>query len=118
MFSRLDHVQLAIPRGGEDDARAFYVGILGFDELDKPIELAGRGGAWFRTGDITLHVGVDLAFAPATKAHPAFRCVDYRAVLERLHANGIVPTHDPLPFQGRRHCYIADPFGNRLEVIG
>jgi len=118
VFSRLDHVQLAIPRGGENRAREFYVDVLGFEELPKPEELAKRGGAWFRSGDVTLHVGVDETFTPATKAHPALRCVDYRALLDRLRRSGIVAMSDPLLFNGRPHCYIADPFGNRLELIG
>jgi catechol 2,3-dioxygenase-like lactoylglutathione lyase family enzyme len=76
MLRQLDHVQLAIPRGSEDVARAFYVDVLGFEEVPKPAELAVRGGAWFRSGAITLHLGIDNAFTPATKAHPAFRCDD------------------------------------------
>ncbi|MDQ2663403.1 MAG: VOC family protein [Candidatus Eremiobacteraeota bacterium] len=118
MFSRLDHVQLAIPCGGENRAREFYVEVLGFEEVSKPEELAKRGGAWFRSGDVTLHVGVDERFTPATKAHPALRCVDYPALLDRLSRSGIVATSDPILFNGRPHCYIADPFGNRLEMIG
>ena len=74
---RLHHVQVACPRGGEDDARRFYGEGLGLTEVDKPAELAGRGGAWFRAYDdagqvsAELHVGVEEPFAPARKAHPA-----------------------------------------------
>ena len=118
MFSRLDHVQLAIPKGGESRARDFYVNVLGFEEIPKPDELAKRGGAWFRSGAVALHVGVDETFTPATKGHPALRCVDYSALLTHLSRCGIVVTPDPLLFDGRPHCYIADPFGNRLELIG
>ncbi|MBD5655357.1 MAG: glyoxalase [Candidatus Eremiobacteraeota bacterium] len=114
----MDHVQIAIPYGGEATARAFYVGILGFVELPKPNELAERGGAWFRHGDVTLHVGVDKAFIPATKAHPALRCVNYPALLAHLEEHGIDTLNDSLLFEGRPHCYISDPFGNRLELIG
>ncbi|MDQ2857343.1 MAG: VOC family protein [Candidatus Eremiobacteraeota bacterium] len=117
-FSRLDHVQLAIPKGGESRARNFYVNVLGFEEIRKPEELAGRGGAWLQSGSVTLHLGVDEAFTPAKKAHPALRCTDYRELLERLDRSGIAATPDPLPFEGRPHCYISDPFGNRLELIG
>jgi catechol 2,3-dioxygenase-like lactoylglutathione lyase family enzyme len=118
MFSRLDHVQLAIPRDGENVARQFYVDALGFDEFPKPEELAKRGGAWFRSGDVFLHLGIDEPFTPAKKAHPALRCADYSALLERLRDYGIAVTPDPILFEGRPHCYIADPFGNRLELIG
>lgn len=118
MFSRLDHVQLAIPPDSESIARKFYVDALGFDEVPKPAELARRGGAWFKSGDAVLHLGVDEPFTPAKKAHPALRCADYQTLLERLRRHGIVVTPDPLPFEGRPHCYIADPFGNRLELVG
>ena len=40
---RLDHVQLAIPKGAEDLCRPFYVGLLGLKEVPKPAALAGRG---------------------------------------------------------------------------
>ena len=39
----LDHVQLAIPAGGEKRARSFYGGVLGLREVDKPAALAARG---------------------------------------------------------------------------
>jgi len=118
MFSRLDHVQLAIPRDGEEKARAFYVGILGFEEIPKPPELAKRGGAWFRIGNVSLHLGVDDPFTPAKKAHPALRCENYEALIHKMTDHGIKVTPDELPFEGRPHCYVSDPFGNRIELIG
>jgi catechol 2,3-dioxygenase-like lactoylglutathione lyase family enzyme len=118
MFSHLDHVQLAIPRGGEERARAFYVDVLGFGEVPKPPELAARGGAWFRSGSVSLHLGVDDPFTPAKKAHPALRCHDYEALIRRIAERDIEVTPDALPFEGRPHCYVADPFGNRIELIG
>lgn len=113
----LDHVQLAIPRGSEDIARRFYTGVLGFEEVAKPPELASRGGAWFRSGAVTLHLGVEDDFMPAKKAHPALRCEDYATILIKCTEHKIDVILDPLPFAGRPHCYIADPFGNRIELI-
>ncbi len=113
----IDHVQLAMPPGREDDARAFFVGALEFIEIPKPPELAQRGGAWFTSGAVTLHVGVDPTFVPAKKAHPALRCSEYERVITRLRERGVVVTPDPLPFDGHDHCYIDDPFGNRIELI-
>lgn len=117
-FAKLDHVQIAIPPGQEERARAFYVGALEFEEVPKPTELAARGGAWFRSGEVALHVGVDESFIPAKKAHPALRCRGYDALLKRLNDHGIAVTPDPLLFDGRPHCYVSDPFGNRIELIG
>jgi catechol 2,3-dioxygenase-like lactoylglutathione lyase family enzyme len=117
-FHRIDHVQLAMPPGEEERARAFYVGVLGLEEIPKPPELVTRGGAWFRSGEVVIHLGVDQDFHPATKAHPAFRCVDYTGLLERLRGGGATIALDEQPFQGRTHSYITDPFGNRIELIG
>jgi catechol 2,3-dioxygenase-like lactoylglutathione lyase family enzyme len=116
-FQRIDHIQLAMPKGEEDRARAFYADILGLEELPKPAQLAARGGAWFRSGDVNLHLGVDPDFRPAKKGHPALRCTDYDALLTHLRERGIEITPDDLPFDGKPHCYINDPFGNRIELL-
>ncbi len=106
-----------MPEGKEAEARAFYVEVLGFIEIAKPPELAKRGGAWFRSRDVVLHLGVDPDFRPARKAHPAFRCADYANTIERLATFACDVTPDALPFDGKAHCYLDDLFGNRLELI-
>ena len=110
-----DHVQVAAPRGCEAEARAFYGGLLGLEELAKPEALAGRGGCWFRAGSQELHVGVEEPFAPARKAHPGLVVDDLAAVEARLAAAGVGAERDEsLP--GIRRSHVADPFGNRLEL--
>jgi catechol 2,3-dioxygenase-like lactoylglutathione lyase family enzyme len=116
-FLELDHVQLAIPSGGEDRARDFYVGVLGLEEVRKPPELAGRGGVWLESGDVRVHLGVDPDFHPARKAHPAFRCGDYEHLMQRVKSHGVHVIDDGDHVDGERHCYLADPFGNRIELI-
>ncbi len=110
-------MQIAIPPGSEDRARAFYVELLGFDEIPKPFELAGRGGLWLRSGEANLHLGVDRDFGPARKAHPAFACARYDTVLQQLESRGVIVNRDENQFEGRAHCYVIDPFGNRIELI-
>lgn len=110
-------MQIAIPEGGEERARAFYVELLGFDEIPKPPELASRGGLWLRSGAANLHLGVDRDFRAARKAHPAFVCPSYDALLQRLEAGGVAVERDGHAFQGKPHCYVSDPFGNRVELI-
>jgi catechol 2,3-dioxygenase-like lactoylglutathione lyase family enzyme len=117
MIESIDHVQLAMPRGGEQPARSFYAGLLGMVELPKPPELRERGGVWFQSRNVFVHLGVADDFHPATKAHPAFRCADYDVLLERLRAHGIAVALADRLTDGRAHCYIADPFGNRIELI-
>src|SRR5512138_1115406 len=84
----IDHVQIAMPPGGEEQARRFYVGVLGFTEILKPPQLAQRGGAWFQAGAVQLHLGVEADFRPARKAHPAFLVEDLAGLLGRLSASG------------------------------
>ena len=113
---RLHHVQLAIPTGGEEQARAFYAGVLGMSEIDKPIELAKRGGCWFRSGELELHLGVEEPFSPARKAHPGIEVDDLEALRARLEGAGNDATPDDL-LPGFRRIYTSDPFGNRLEFL-
>jgi catechol 2,3-dioxygenase-like lactoylglutathione lyase family enzyme len=114
-FSSVDHVQLAMPAGEETRAREFYGGALGMDELPKPAELAARGGCWFASGDVQIHLGVEPDFRPARKAHPGLRCSDYDALLARLRERAIVVREETLA-AGRR-AFVDDPFGNRIELV-
>ena len=121
MIVALDHVQVAAPEGCEDAARAFYGGVLGLQEIGKPPLLAPRGGVWFVAGEQQLHVGVAPGFAPATKAHPAFRVSSVAALerlVERLEAGGAPvsrPDPDELPETVR--AFASDPWGNRIELV-
>ena len=112
----LDHVQLAMPPAREAEARAFYVVLLGLTEQEKPPNLARRGGCWFAAGDVRVHLGVEEAFVPARKAHPAFRTDDLAALVERLERAGHACTADE-PLAGCRRRYVHDPFGNRIELM-
>ena len=110
----IDHVQVAAPPGCEAAARAFYGELLGLEELPKPVELAARGGCWFRAGSAELHVGVEEPFVPARKAHPGLVVDDLDALRVRLAAEGIA-VQDDSSLPGVRRFHAADPFGNRLE---
>ncbi len=109
----IDHVQLAIPVGREDVARAFFVGTLGMVEVPKPPAMAARGGAWFRAGPTEVHVGAEADFVPARKAHPALLVADLREVVERTGLD--VRWSDEI--EGSLRCHVDDPFGNRIELI-
>ena len=113
---RLDHVQLAMPAGGEPEAVAFYEGLLGLRAVPKPPLLAARGGCWFEQGTVVVHLGVDERFVPATKAHPAFVVDDLDQLAGSLAAAGVPLTYDDA-LEGVRRGYVADPFGNRIELI-
>ena len=112
----LDHVQLAMPPGREDEARAFYAGLLGLDDVAKPIHLAPRGGCWFESGTVRVHLGVEEDFAPARKAHPAFLIDDLAEIERRLEGAGYRLRSDQ-PLDGFERRYVDDPFGNRIELM-
>jgi len=112
----LDHVQLAMPQGGEPQAREFYGRLLGLSEVEKPAPLADRGGCWFIGPAVHIHLGVETDFRPALKAHPAFLVTDLSALSDRLSDAGVRVTRDDGAL-GVNRCYVADPFGNRIELV-
>src|SRR5690606_6644786 len=116
MIYGLDHVQLAMPAGEESTARTFYGTVLGLKEVRKPSNLARRGGVWFESGHLKLHLGVERGFRPARKAQPAFLVRTFPAVVERCRSAGVEPTTDE-PLDGFNRCFIEDPFGNRIELL-
>jgi catechol 2,3-dioxygenase-like lactoylglutathione lyase family enzyme len=115
-FEKLHHVQLAIPPGGEDKSRSFWAGVLGMSELDKPPVLAARGGCWFRSGGLEVHLGVEKDFVPARKAHPGIVVSDLVSLAQRL-TEGEAPVIWDDDFPGFDRFYSSDPFGNRLEFL-
>jgi catechol 2,3-dioxygenase-like lactoylglutathione lyase family enzyme len=116
VLAGIDHVQLAAPAGCEEEARRFFGGLLGLEEVEKPEPLQERGGVWFRVGAQQLHVGVEDGFAPARKAHPAFAVRRYDELLARLRAAGVEPSEDTA-IPGVSRCYVSDPWGNRIELL-
>lgn len=117
---RLDHVQLAMPPGGEAAAEGFYTGLLGLPRVPKPPALAVRGGCWFERGAVRLHLGDEADFRPAKKAHPALVVSGYDVLCAKLRAAGVSirpasGLEAELP--GVRRCHVDDPFGNRIELI-
>ena len=112
----LHHVQLALPPGGEDECRDFYVRVLGLTEVQKPANLATRGGLWVRADNLELHLGVEEAFTPARKAHPGIVVGDLDALAARLGGHDWTIEWDD-NFPGMRRFYTHDNVGNRLEFL-
>lgn len=116
MITAIDHVQLAMPVGEEAKTRDFYMGILGMSEIEKPPILVRRGGAWFASGNVQIHLGVEEDFRAAKKAHPAFRVVSPEALRSKLSGAGF-PVKDDDAIPGTTRFYTEDCFGNRIEFI-
>ena len=112
---RLSHINITMPKGGEDIARSFYGGLLGLKEVPKPESIRNRGGVWFVAGELDVHVSVEEN-RPGVDAYRHFglECDDVEGLRAKLQAAGIV-TEDGRPTPWRRF-FLRDPFGNRIEI--
>ena len=115
-FIGLDHAMLAMPPGGDDQARAFYRDVLGLEEIEKPEPLRAAGGLWLQAGSAQLHLGPEEGFRAGRRAHPALRVDDIDAVAARCSAAGCPVQWDDR-YPGVRRFYLHDPFGNRIEIL-
>ncbi len=112
----IDHVQLAMPAGGEQQARAFYRDVLGIPEKPKPADMAGRGGCWFESDSVKIHLGVERSFRAASKAHPGLLVSDLAQIVDLCRQQGLEVVEGP-PLGGRPRAFVNDPFGNRIELL-
>lgn len=113
---QIHHVQLAMPPGGEPAARSFYTDLLGLPETPKPAHLVARGGCWFESAVVRIHLGVDADFRAARKAHPALVVTDLASLVQSISEAGYEVVDDE-PLDGFDRVYVYDPFGNRLELL-
>ncbi|MEX2318507.1 MAG: VOC family protein [Bauldia sp.] len=111
----IDHVQIAVPPESEAAARAFYLDLLGFREVERPITGAGRSFLWVAAGNQQIHFRPDPEFRPAQFAHPGFVVRGLANLAARIEAAGHAVTTEQSVGPGRFH--VRDPFGNRLEFI-
>ena len=113
----IHHVQITVPVGEEDAARAFYIDLLGLIEIPKPASLNDRGGLWLTADNLELHIGVEGGVdRRATKAHVAFLVVGLTSWRDRLGSAGHTVL-DSIPIPGYDRLETRDPFGNRVELI-
>jgi catechol 2,3-dioxygenase-like lactoylglutathione lyase family enzyme len=118
MIEEIHHVQIAIPRGMEEEARQFYCEVLRLPEIEKPESLRGRGGFWVQVGGRQLHIGTEEGVERGkTKAHVAYLVDDIEAWRERLQTMGVM-VEESIPIPGYERFEFRDPFGNRVEMIG
>lgn len=114
-IKRLDHVQICIPTGAEQQAREFYSQVIGLEEIEKPDALKPNGGLWFQIADIQLHIGVE-DIQGKSKRHPAFEVEDLEGIKEHLIDNR-VRVKDETPVPGIKRLSFFDPFDNRIELM-
>jgi catechol 2,3-dioxygenase-like lactoylglutathione lyase family enzyme len=115
-IKRIDHIQICIPFGKEDEARSFYTDVLGFTEIEKPEALKANGGLWYKAGDVELHIGAENMEGYDSKRHPAFEVENVLKVRAYLEEHG-VKTQDEKPIPGVTRFSFRDPFNNRIEFL-
>ncbi|MGV3466709.1 MAG: glyoxalase [Heyndrickxia sp.] len=115
-FQGIDHIQLAAPKGCEEQARHFFGDILGLTEIPKPENLRARGGCWFQCGKQEIHIGVEEDFKAAKKAHPGLVVSNIADLKKTLKLHQLTWKEEP-PIEGRERMHVTDPFGNRMEFI-
>lgn len=115
---RLDHVNVVVPKSLEDEAKRFYGLVLGLKEIPKPVELPGRGGAWYELGFVQLHLSAkaDVAIGESRKGHVCYTVADVPTAEEQLRTAGVEIIPDDQPVAGKPRFYVRDPGGNLIEL--
>ncbi len=122
-ITRIDHIQIAVPRHKEAQTLAFYREVFQFPEIPKPEALKGRGGAWFQVGSLQMHIGVDPdilvdgrpALSPNSKRHICFLVEDLAAAKAAVQAHGVAVEGESVA-EGLARFFVRDPAGNRIEI--
>jgi catechol 2,3-dioxygenase-like lactoylglutathione lyase family enzyme len=114
-FKRLDHLQICIPTGKENEARRFYTDVIGLTEIPKPPALIANGGLWYQLADIEFHIGTENG-NNESKRHPAFEVTDIAAARKHLENQGI-KIIEKIQVPGRTRFSFLDPFDNKIELL-
>jgi len=114
-FKRLDHIQICIPKGKENEARNFYTGIVGLTEIRKPEALIENGRLWYQVADIQLHIGTENEMN-TSKRHPAFEISNLQDAKTHLMRHGVT-IKEEIQVPGQKRFSFFDPFGNRIELL-
>ncbi len=112
---RLQHVSVPRPRGSADQARRFYGGILGLEEIAVPATLAHLDLVWYRLGDDELHLFEDERGVGHAAQHFCLQVDAVDALRRRLAAAGVAIGEEP-EILNRPRFTVRDPFGNLIEV--
>jgi catechol 2,3-dioxygenase-like lactoylglutathione lyase family enzyme len=114
---RLQHASVPMPIGGNDEARAFYNGILGMEEVAPPSSLDPDRIVWFKAGDAghEVHRFTDEGHGPNAAQHLCLQLDDIGAMRTHLETLG-VPIEEPVKIHNRPRFNVHDPFGNLIEL--
>jgi glyoxylase I family protein len=111
--TQLDHVSVLIT--DVERSRRFYRDLLGLKEIHKP-RTFDFVVVWFDLGNQHLHLLLKDQADTLSPRHFALRVTDVAAARSYCRAHGIA-TQETTPIPGADRFFIADPDGNRIEVI-
>src|SRR5271169_1051328 len=111
--TQLDHVSVIITN--VERSRRFYRDLLGLREIPPP-RTFDFVVLWFDLGDQHLHLLLKDKPDTISPRHFALRGADAAQAREFLRAHD-VPMQETTPIPGADRFFIADPDGNRIEII-
>ncbi|MDP2570703.1 VOC family protein [Vibrio penaeicida] len=117
MLKAINHIQITIPSGAQEDAKAFYCNVLGLSEIKKPKTLEGNGSIWLGLGDVAIHFAIENEnYRAFTSAHIAYEVDDLDMYKKTLEANGFI-IKKSFQIPSVKRFEFRDPFGNQIELM-
>jgi catechol 2,3-dioxygenase-like lactoylglutathione lyase family enzyme len=110
---QIDHCSVIVTN--VERSRHFYRDVLGLQEINKP-RTFDFVVLWFDLGNQHLHLLLKDQPDTISPRHVALRVADAAAAREYFQARGIA-TQETTPIPGADRFFIADPDGNRIEII-
>lgn len=111
--TQIDHVSVIIT--DVERSRRFYRDVLGLKEIPKP-RTFDFVVLWFDLGNMHVHLLLKDNPDTISPRHFALRVKDAAGARAYFQKRG-VPTAETTPIPGADRFFIADPDGNRIEII-
>jgi catechol 2,3-dioxygenase-like lactoylglutathione lyase family enzyme len=111
--TQIDHVSVLIT--DVERSRRFYRDLLGLKQINKP-RTFDFVVVWFDLGNQHLHLLLKDRPDTLSPRHFALRVPD-AAMARRYFQEHGVATQETTPIPGADRFFIADPDGNRIEII-
>lgn len=112
----LSHVNVTVPPSLEEATKHFYRAVMGLQEVPKPAESKGRGGAWYQLGAVQLHLSREDEVDNSSKRHVCYLVADLAEAEQHFRGAGVEVIPDSLPIPGSPRFYVRDPGGNLIEI--
>jgi catechol 2,3-dioxygenase-like lactoylglutathione lyase family enzyme len=112
-ITQVDHSSVIITN--VERSRRFYRDVLGLTEINKP-RTFDFIVLWFQLGDTQVHLLLQEKADSISPRHFALRVRDVAKARTYFREQGIA-IEETTPIPGADRFFIADPDGNRIEII-